>query len=158
MKKRLILIGIILIITVGLLSLYRTFSLSEDEKNNVMPSFNDYLLTYSLKEDTNNIIIGSKEEKYVDINLKNIYSSSVRYGVYYVMNEPKEVVDGLIVNIDINTKNNNEEILAPNEEKKVTVRIVNYSEYNVSISLGSVVGFELGDVTTLLKDGMILIK
>ncbi len=158
MKKRLILIGIILIITVGLLSLYRTFSLSEEIENNVLPSSGDYLLTYSLKENTNNITVGVNETKYVDIKLKNIYSSSVKYGVYYIMNEPKQIVSDLIVSIDDSTENKNEEILESNEEKILTIKLVNNSEYNISLTLGSVVGFEQGDINTLIDDNMILIK
>lgn len=157
-KRLLILIGIIIIITVGMLSLYRTFSLSSDEENDVIPSDSDYLLTYSLKWDTVNINVSSKEEKYVDINLKNSYSSSVRYGLYYIIKDSKQLVDGLIISIDDTTESNNEEILEPLEEKVVTIKIINNSEYNVSILLGNVVGFEHGDVTTLLEDNMILIK
>lgn len=158
MKKGLILIGIIIIITVGMLSLYRTFSLSDENENNVVLSDSDMLLNYALKYDTNNINIGINEEKYVDIKLKNTYSSSVKYGIYYVMNEPKQLVDGLMVTIDDDTKNTNEEILEPNEEKIVTVKIINKSEYNISLSLGNVIGFRQGDINTLLNDNMILIK
>ncbi len=158
MKKRLLLIGVIVITAIVMLSLYRTFSLSENKDTGIIPSNGDLLLTYSLNNSSNYINVSINEEKYVDINLKNIYNSSVKYGIYYVMKEPKQIVPGLMISIDENTKNINEEILEPLEEKQVTIRIVNNSEYNISLYFGSVVGFEQGDVNSLLEENMILIK
>ncbi len=74
------------------------------------------------------------------------------------MNEPKQIVSDLIVSIDDSTENKNEEILESNEEKILTIKLVNNSEYNISLTLGSVVGFEQGDINTLIDDNMILIK
>lgn len=157
MKKRIIIIVSIIIIVIASLSLYNTFAI--DKENTLDNNSNsDINLSYSLKESNMDVIANIGEEKYVDIILKNIYNENIKYGVYYKMNEPKNIPNGLKVTIDDISKSKNEEILKPNEDKVITIKIVNNSSYNVSITLGSVVGFVQGDINSLLKDDMILIK
>ena len=157
MKKKIIIILSFIIVVIGLLSLYRTFAINKNNDNadNIDSDIN---LSYSLKNPDMNVIAKTNEEKYVDINLSNIYNENVKYGIYYKMNEPKNIPDGLNITIDELSKSNNAEILKPHEKKTITIKIVNNSEYNVSITLGSVIGFVSGDINTLLNDDMILIK
>ena len=157
MKKKIIIILSFIIVVIGLLSLYRTFAINKNNDNadNIDSDIN---LSYSLKNPDMNVIANTNEEKYVDINLSNIYNENVKYGIYYKMNEPQNIPDGLNITIDELSKSNNAEILKPHEKKTITIKIVNSSEYNVSITLGSVIGFVSGDINTLLNDDMILIK
>lgn len=158
MKKRIFIIIFLIIVVVGLLSLYNTFAFNKGN-DNVDESFSDINLTYSLKDiKTMNISVSNNEEKYIDMNLRNIYNENVKYGVYYKMKEPKSVPDGLNVSVDENSKSGREEILKSNEEKTITIKIVNNSSYNVSLTLGSVVGFVQGDINNLLSDDMFLIN
>ncbi len=158
MKKRLIIIISIIIIFIGVLSIYRTFAVNSNNnlKNETESDIN---LSYTLKNNDNmNVVVNAKEEKYVDMTLTNGYSEKVKYGIYYQMLDPKEVPNGLNVLIDNNSKNINEEIISPKEEKIVTVIIKNNTDNNITISLGSIIGFAQGDINALLEDNMILIK
>jgi hypothetical protein len=158
MKKRLIIIISIIIIFIGVLSIYRTFAVNSNNnlKNETESDIN---LSYTLKNNDNmNVVVNAKEEKYVDMTLTKGYSEKVKYGIYYQMLDPKEVPNGLNVLIDNNSKNINEEIISPKEEKIVTVIIKNNTDNNITISLGSIIGFAQGDINALLEDNMILIK
>lgn len=156
MKKRLIIIAII-IISIGLVSLYATFALNDN--HNLDDSDSDINLSYVLNNESDmSVSVGKYDEKYVDMILKNNYKEKVKYGVYYKVNDMDTLPLGVNIIIDNNSVNSNEEIIKPNEEKIVTVIIKNDSDNDISISLGSVIGFVQGDINALLDNDMILIK
>lgn len=155
MKKKIIIIGSLIIIVIGLVSLYNTFAIDKDNSND---NDNKDGINLTLKESDMNVTINSGEEKYIDMYLQNTYDEGVKYGIYYQMNEPKSIPSGLEILIDDKSDNNNLGLLKPLEEKIVTIKMVNNSSYNVSLTLGSVVGFVQGDINSLLEKNMILIK
>ena len=71
MKKNIIIIILLIMLSIGIISLYTTFAYQEENKIEE-PSDADYNLIYSLKDNINQeISINANEEKYVDINLTN---------------------------------------------------------------------------------------
>ena len=65
MKKRTIIIILLILLSIGVISLYSTFAYNE-ESSNLDTSTADYNLVYSLKEKSNReVIINSMEEKYL---------------------------------------------------------------------------------------------
>ena len=81
-------------LSIAVISLYTTYAY--EENNNTFltnPSISNYNLIYSLKESTNKeIIIGPKEEKFIDINLQNTYLSTIKYGMYYYLISPETFI------------------------------------------------------------------
>ena len=157
MKKKIIFIITIVIIVITLISIYSTFAYNTEE-NNIELSNSDIYVEYSIKPLDNSIIINSMEEKYIDINVSNVYNAKVKYGIYYKMINPKKVPEGFNVTLDEYSQNKLEEIIDEKGEKTVTIKITNNSEYNINLELGTLIGFEKGDISSLLDEDMILVK
>ena len=88
MKKKTILVVLLTILAIGIVSLYTTFAYDENN-NKLEDSDANYNLIYSIKEKSNReVVVGSNEEKYIDITLSNPYNSSVKYGMYYYLVSP----------------------------------------------------------------------
>ena len=67
MSKKTIFIILLIMLSIGIVSLYTTFAIDEEAKK-LEDSNADYNLIYSIKENSNKILsISPKEEKYVDI-------------------------------------------------------------------------------------------
>ena len=158
MSKKTIMIILLIMLSIGLVSLYTTFALDE-EATTLEESDSDYNLIYSLKESSNKYIsVSAKDETYVDIDLKNTYQSTVRYGMYYYVVNPTKLPDNITITISPDSPSPKEDIIKPGETKTVTIKINNNSEYNVDLLLGALIGFENGKIEELVKDGEILIK
>ena len=157
MKKQIVLIITILaIFALIIISIYSTFAYNE-EASKLGDSDADYNLIYSLSEsNTNETNIASGQEKYLDLEIINTYKSNVKFGIYYELVNPKTIPEGFEIRL-IGSKSS-VDTLKPNEKRTVTVKINNNTDYNVSLIIGSLVGFENGDITELEKDNKILIK
>ena len=94
----------------------------------------------------------------IDINLKNTYDATVRYGMYYYMINPQKLPD----NIEITQANDSidavENIIKPGENRSVSIRISNNSNYTINLIIGALIGFEKGKIEDLVTDGEVLIK
>lgn len=157
MKRTIVLtITVLAILALVIISFYSTFAYNE-EASKLGDSIANYNLIYSLSESTDNeTIIASGQEKYIDLKIKNTYDSIVQYGIYYEMLNPKTVPDGLEIKPIENAQTI--DILKPNEERTIPLRIKNTSDYSVSLIIGSMIGFENGNVLDLINDNKILIK
>lgn len=158
MKKKIVMIGIILLVVGCLVSIYATFAFNEEEKT-LDDSLADYNLIYNMKEKSNKEVeIASGEEKYLDINLNNTYSSTVKYGIYYYLTNLKKLPDGVFITLAENSQDALSNIINPNQTRSISIKIVNNSEYSVKLIIGALVGFESGDINELVQDGEVLIK
>ena len=160
MSKNKIFIVLLIMLSVSVISLYTTYAY--EENNEVItdhPSSSNYNLIYSLTESTNKeIIVEAKEEKFIDISLKNTYDNTIRYGMYYYMINPTKLPDNVIITISEDTEDSLEDIIKPNQTRSISIRITNDSEYAINLIIGALIGFEHGDIEELVTDGEVLIK
>lgn len=158
MSKKTIIICLVIMLCLGILSLYTTFAY--DEENSTLGDSNaDYNLIYSIKEKSNKIIsLDANEEKFIDITLENVYSSTVKYGMYYYLITPKEQPSGLEIKMAENSKDLLQNTIKPGNLRNVSLKITNNSEEEIELMIGALVGFENGKIEDLPKSGEILIK
>ena len=157
-KKSIFVILFIMLTSVGIISLYSTFAYDE-EASKLDESNADYNLIYSIKEmSKNEVSVPTKETKYVDITLKNNYSSNVKYGMYYHMLSSKSLPENVIITLADDSVSQLEDIIKPNEIKTITIKIANNSNTNVNLIIGAIVGFENGNIKELIKDNEVIIK
>lgn len=157
-KKSIFVILFMMLISIGIVSLYSTFAYDE-EATMLDDSKADYNLIYSMrKASENEIIIPSKETKYVDVTLKNDYNNIVKYGMYYHLVSPNKLSNDVIITLAEESSNLLEDTIKPNESKTITIKIINNSEDNIDIIVGALVGFENGNIEELIKEGEYLIK
>ena len=158
MSKNKIIIVLLFMLSIGIISLYTTFAF---EENNTIQEESDstYNLMYSLKNSTNKeITINPNEEKFIDINLKNTYNSTIRYGMYYYMINPNKLPDNVTITLSDDSKDLLENTIKPDKERNVSIRITNNSEYSINLIIGALIGFENGKIEELVTDGEVLIK
>jgi len=158
MSKKSIIIILLILLSIGILSLYTTFAYNEQniklEKSNA-----DYNLIYSIKEKSNKqIIVGSNEEKHVDITLNNTYDSTVRYGMYYYLINPKNMPENVTISLAEDSKDLLENTIKPKQTRSISLKITNNSQYSIELLVGALVGFENGKIEELVKNGEVLIK
>lgn len=157
-KKSIYIILFIMLFTVGILSLYTTFAYDE-ESTKFDESKANYNLIYSLKDTSNKqISVTSKETKYVDIMLNNTYNSTVKYGMYYHLLKPNKMPDNVKISLSEDSIDLLQDTIKPGENKVVSIRIENNSEYNIELIIGALVGFENGNIEELLKNDEVIIK
>ena len=155
MKKRTVVIFIVVMLLIGLVTMYRTYAIDE-ESINLEPSTADYNLIYNMRENSNReITLNPSEEKFVDISLTNTYSTKVKYGVYYSL---KNDANNINATISETSQNKIQDILNPSEEKTITIKIKNNGEKNANVVVGALIGFENGKIEDLAKHGEVLIK
>ena len=158
MSKRTIFIIVIMSLLTISVSLYATYAIDE-ETAKLEDSTAKYNLVYSLKEKNNReVSIASKEEKYVDISFKNDYASTVKYGVYYYLINPNKLPENVTITVSPESKNPSESTINSGETKTITIKITNNSDNNIDIVLGTLIGFENGNIRDLVKNGEVLIK
>jgi len=158
MKKKIIITILLLLLGIGLLTVYTTFAFDE-EKDRLNDSEADYNLIYSLKEGSNKqIYLTQNEEKYIDITLTNTYNGTVKYGIYYYVINPNKLPDGVTIALADESIDALQDIVGADQSKSITLKITNNSEYNVELLVGSIVGFEKGNLEDLLKDGEVLVR
>lgn len=158
MTKNKIIVILLIMLSIGIISLYTTFGY---EGENIISenSTSDYNLMYSLKDSTNKeITVNAKEEKFVDISLKNIYDATIKYGMYYYMINPNKLPDNVEITLAEGSQDILENIIKPGNTRSISIRITNNSEYTISLVVGALIGFENGDIEELITDGEVLIK
>lgn len=158
MSKKTILIILLTMLSIGIVSLYATFAIDEEAKE-LGNSTADYNLIYSIKENSNKILtISPHEEKYVDVTLNNPYDSTVKYGMYYYVEKPNRNPEGLTVSLAEDSLDLLQNTIKPNQNRSISIKVVNDSETQIELIVGALVGFEKGNINELIKDGEILIK
>lgn len=159
MSKNKIMIVLLIMLSIGVISLYTTFGYEGDKNIIEEESTSDHKITTSLKESTNKeIFVNAGEEKFIDINLKNTYNATIRYGMYYYMINPEKIPDNVTITLAENSIDPLENIIKSGENKSVSIRITNNSEYTINLIIGAVGGFEKGKIEDIELDGGILIK
>ena len=155
-KKSIYIILFIMLFTISILSIYTTFAYDEETEKISTANYN---LIYSLKEASNKqISVASKETKCVDIILNNTYNSTVKYGMYYRLLKPNKMPDNINVSLSEDSIDLLQNTIKSGENRKVSIKIENNSEYNIELIIGALVGFENGNIEELLKDNEIIIK
>ena len=87
-------------LSASIVSLYTTYGLEENNIINPGESTSDYNIISAIKESTNKqISIGALEEKFIDVNLKNTYASTIKYGMYYYLISPEKMPDNVIIQL-----------------------------------------------------------
>lgn len=158
MSKNKIIIILLILLSIGIISLYTTYGY---EGNNTIfePSNSDNNIMLSLKESTNKeITINAKEEKFIDINLNNTYESTIRYGMYYYIINPEKLPENVIITLAEDSEDLLENTIKPGQTRSISIKITNDSEYTISLIIGALIGFEHGKIEELVTDGEILIK
>ena len=147
----------LLFITIGV-SLYSTFAYDE-EGSKLNDSLADNNLIYTIKDLSNkSISIAPNTVKYVDIVLENTYQGTIRYGMYYKLLNPNKMPDNVYITKAEESINKLSDTIGVADNKTISIKIVNNSEYNLDIVVGALVGFENGNIEELIKEGEVLIK
>jgi len=158
MSKNKIIIVLLIMLSVGIISLYTTFGYQGENKIEE-ESNADYNIIYSLKNSTNKeITVNANEEKFIDINLKNTYTSTIKYGMYYYLINPNKLPDNVTITLAEDSQDLLENTIKPEGTRTVSIRISNDSEYTINLIIGALIGFENGEIEELVTDGEVLIK
>ena len=159
MSKNKIMIVLLMMLSIGIVSLYTTYAY---EENNVSPDnipINSNNIIMSIKNSTSKEInIGPNEEKFFEINITNEEKSTIRYGIYYFMIEPQKLPDNVSITLAEDSEDALENIIKPEQTRNISIRITNDSEYAINLIIGALIGYENGDIEELITDGEVLIK
>ena len=159
MTKNRIIIVLLIMLSIGVISLYTTFGYEGDNTLLNELSESDYNLMHSLKNNTNQeVIIKAKEEKFIDITLKNTYDATIRYGMYYYLLTPDKLPQGVTIDLADESEDLLENTIKPGNTRIVSIKITNNSEYSIDLIIGALIGYENGDISDLVTDGEVLIK
>lgn len=159
MSKNKIMIVLLIMLSIGIISLYTTYAYEENNTYVEPQPESDKNLIYSLKESSNKeITVNPNEEKFLDISLTNIYDSTIRYGMYYYMISPINLPDNVVITLADGSQDELENIIKPGKMRSISIRIDNNSEYSINLIIGALIGYENGKIEDLVTDGEILIK
>lgn len=157
MSKNKIIIVLLILLSVGIISLYTTYAYEENDI--IFEPLNSNNIILPLKESTNKeIVLNAKEEKFIDISLNNTYESTIRYGMYYYMINPEKLPDNVTIALSEDSQDILENTIKPSQTRSVSIKIKNDSEYTIKLIIGALIGFEHGEIEDLVTDGEILIK
>lgn len=158
MSKKSIVAVLMMIFSIGIISMYTTYAF-DNEVGTLGESTADHNLIYSISENSNRqISLMAGETKFVDIALTNTLSSPIEYGMYYYAINPDVLPSGVKISLADSSNSSLEDIIDVGEEKVVSLKLTNDSEYNVMLLVGALIGFENGDISELETDKQILIK
>lgn len=158
MSKKSIVAVLMMIFSIGIISMYTTYAF-DNEVGTLGESTADHNLIYSISENSNRqISLMAGETKFVDIALTNTLSSPIEYGMYYYAINPDVLPSGVKISLADSSSSSLEDIIDVGEEKVVSLKLTNDSEYNVMLLVGALIGFENGDISELETDKQILIK
>lgn len=158
MSKKSIVAVLMMIFSIGIISMYTTYAF-DNEVGTLGESTADHNLIYSISENSNRqISLMAGETKFVDIALTNTLSSPIEYGMYYYAINPDVLPSGVKISLADSSSSPLEDIIDVGEEKVVSLKLTNDSEYNVMLLVGALIGFENGDISELETDKQILIK
>lgn len=159
MSKNKITILLLIMLSISVVSLYTTYGF---EVNNIITpseSNSDYNIISSIKESSNKqITVGSLEEKFIDISLKNTYESTIKYGMYYYLVSPEKLPDNVTITLSEDSEDLLENTIKPEETRTISIKISNNSEYSINLIIGALIGFEYGEIEDLVTEGETLIK
>ena len=159
MSKNKITIFLLIMLSISVVSLYTTYAYEEDTNLDIGSSNTKYNLIYSLKESTNKeITVSAKEEKFIDISLKNTYDATIKYGMYYYLISPTSLPDKVTITLADDSEDLLENTINPAQTRSVSIRITNDSEYAINMIIGALIGYENGEIEELITDGEVLIK
>ena len=159
MSKNKIIIVLLIMLSIGVISLYTTYAYEEENNTIIKEPISDSNLIYLLKNSTNKeVSVGPKEQKFLDINLKNTYDSTVRYGIYYYMINPEKLPENVTISLAEGSEDILENTIKPDATRNVSLQIINNSDYSINLIIGALIGYEYGDIEELEKDGIVLIK
>ena len=157
-KKTIFIVLIVMILAVSILSLYSSFAYNEEAKD-LGKSNANYNLIFSLKDENNKqIAVASGDHIYLDIDVSNPYDYNVKYGTYYYVVNPKKLPDGFKITKANNTEGELQDVIEAGKRTTISLKIDNNSKYNVDLIIGTLVGFENGNINELIIDGINLIK
>ena len=146
-------------LSIGVISLYTTYAFEENNIINYGESTSDYNIISSIKQSTNKeISLSPKEEKFLDVSLKNTYDATIKYGMYYYLISPEKLPADVTITLAEDSEDILENIIKPNETRNVSIRVTNNSEYSINLIIGALIGFEHGESEDLVTDGEVLIK
>ena len=158
MSKKSIVAVLMMIFSIGIISMYTTYAF-DNEVGTLGESTADHNLIYSISENSNRqISLMAGETKFVDIALTNTLSSPIEYVMYYYAINPDVLPSGVKISLADSSSSPLEDIIDVGEEKVVSLKLTNDSEYNVMLLVGALIGFENGDISELETDKQILIK
>ncbi len=158
MSKKSIIAILMMIFSVGIISMYSTYAL-EEEMDPLGESTSDDNLIYSISEYTNKqLSLMAGETKFIDIELTNTYDNTIKYGMYYYAVNPEVLPNNVLIKLADGSVDPLEETIEPGKERIVSLEINNNSEYNIILMVGALIGFENGDIRELETDKQILIK
>ena len=159
MSKNKIIIFLLIMLSIGVISLYTTYAFEENNIINYVESTSDYNIISSIKESTNKeISVNALEEKFIDVSLKNTYESTIKYGMYYYLISPDKLPDNVIITLSEDSEDILENTIKPDETRNISIKITNNSEYSINLIIGALIGFEHGEIEDLITDGEVLIK
>jgi len=159
MSKNKILIVLLMMLSIGIISLYTTYAYEGNNNVIIEESTSEHNLIYSLKDSTNKkITINPNEEKFIDISLKNTYEATIKYGMYYYMITPTALPENVTITLAEDSIDKLEDIIKPSQTRSVSIKIDNDSEYSITLIIGALIGFENGEISDLITNGEELIK
>ena len=147
MSKNTIIIVLLIMLSVGIISLYTTYAYEEENNTIIKEPISEANLIYLLNNSTNKeVSIGPKEQKFFDINLRNTYESTVRYGMYYYMINPEKLPDNVTISLAEGSEDVLESTIKPNATRNVSIQIKNDSDYAINLIIGALIGYEYGNI------------
>ena len=152
MSKNKVLIVLLMMLSIGIVSLYTTYAYEEEYNNIIKEQSNaDYNVTVSIKDSKNKeIFLNSNEETFVDISLKNDKEKgTVGYGAYYYMKNPEKLPDGVTISLAEHSIDSLEGTMKEGESKNISIKITNNSEYTINLIIGVLSGLENGKIEDL---------
>ena len=159
MSKNKIMIVLLIMLSIGIISLYTTYAYEEENFILDIPEASNNYIIMSIKKSTSKeITIGPKENKFLEINIKNEEQNTIRYGMYYYMINPEKLPDNVSIALDEDSEDGLEDIIKPGNTRSISLKITNDSEYSLDLIIGALAGYENGKPEDLIKDGEVLIK
>ena len=160
MSKNKIIIVLLMMLSVGIISLYTTYAYEEDNSIDMIieeSTANNNLETEINDSNNKEVVIGPKEERFYEIALNQSYEENVKYGIFYKMVSPKYLPDNVTITLADDSEDSLENVIKPGETRNVSIKITNDSEYTVTLILDSFGGFENRPIDEIETD-WILIK
>ena len=152
MNKNKIIIVLLIMLSIGIVSLYTTYAYEEEYNNFIKEQSNaNYNVTVSVKDNKNKeIFLNSKEETFIDISLKNDKEKgTIGYGTYYYMKSPEKLPSGVTIALAEHSTAPLEGTMKEGESKNISIKITNDSEYTINLIIGALSGLENGKIEDL---------
>ena len=160
MSKNKIIIVLLMMLSVGIISLYSTYAYEEDNSIDMIleeSTANDNLQIQIKGSNNKEVVIGPKEERFYEITLNQPYDENVKYGIFYKMVSPEQLPSNVTITLADDSEDILENVIKPGEIINVSIKITNDSEYTVTLILDAKGGFENRPIDEIDTD-WILIK